>query len=688
MASPITAGLAAMVLAVHPELTPLQLRQRIMDTTDYIYDVNSDLDGMLGTGRVNAFTAAMYDLIPKLTIEEFHLEEVQGNGDGIPNPGEEINFTMLLQNQYFTYGFWAPATNVIAHFSTDNPGITLTNTDVNFGDIGQVGSAWNTNSPLIITSEEDLTNLTIPLHIVIEANQDAEYPYHQEYDINVHLSMMQQGWPVEIGGASESAPTIVDLDNDGQNEVVFGTANGKLYAVNGLGQNISGFPVENLGSSVKTVAIDDINNDGYPEIVSVTASGILTVTDKDGQQVWQQNLSQMVRVNPIIVTINGDKKIIVACQTNKIFVFNSDGTNFENYPIDTDAGTFLAPAIGDLNQDGNLDLMVFASNRNLHAITIASGEELPGWPVSLSSSSVSGGILFTQINNSPALMLPLSTKVIALDSSGNFIFTKDLETDQTRGEIVSGDINGDGIKDYVFNVFSGKAYAIDSQGNTLENFPIEMSFNIDSSPILVDMNQDGTSEILFGDNEGFFNSLDYTGTQTPNFPVDAISAIKNAAAIGDIDNDGDPEIVFANQTSFYALDIRNVASVISWPTYRENNRRWGNDTVAPSSSDNDNIAQLQSNLGSAYPNPFITSKNKSDISIRYYLNESQNVKIEIYNIKGQKVNTIENNYQESGNHIVKWNLTNYHGQKVSSGIYLYRMITPKKVYTNKLVILK
>ncbi|MBK9356735.1 MAG: S8 family serine peptidase [Bacteroidales bacterium] len=60
MASPIVAGLAGLVLSINQELTPAQVENIIKTTTDDIYPLNPDYTGMLGTGRINAYQAALH----------------------------------------------------------------------------------------------------------------------------------------------------------------------------------------------------------------------------------------------------------------------------------------------------------------------------------------------------------------------------------------------------------------------------------------------------------------------------------------------------------------------------------------------------------------------------------------------------------------------------------------------------
>lgn len=84
-----------------------------------------------------------------------------------------------------------------------------------------------------------------------------------------------------------------------------------------------------------------------------------------------------------------------------------------------------------------------------------------------------------------------------------------------------------------------------------------------------------------------------------------------------------------------------------------------------------------------YPNPF-----NPITSIQYGLTEASNVRVSIYNILGQEVATLVNEYQEAGNRSVRWNGTDHYGSKVSSGIYLYRIQAGNFTKTMKMVLLK
>jgi len=66
-------------------------------------------------------------------------------------------------------------------------------------------------------------------------------------------------------------------------------------------------------------------------------------------------------------------------------------------------------------------------------------------------------------------------------------------------------------------------------------------------------------------------------------------------------------------------------------------------------------------------------------TINYELNNSGFVQLEVYNIKDQIVNTLVNEEMNAGKHSAVWNGLNNEGNKVVSGLYLYKLYVNGKI---------
>lgn len=94
--------------------------------------------------------------------------------------------------------------------------------------------------------------------------------------------------------------------------------------------------------------------------------------------------------------------------------------------------------------------------------------------------------------------------------------------------------------------------------------------------------------------------------------------------------------------------------------------------------ENDNSMPSEYKLEQNYPNPFNPST-----SIQYSLKESAKVDLVVYNMLGQKVLTLVNEFQNTGNHQIKFDASH-----LASGIYIYRIKTNNFTASKKLLLLK
>jgi len=99
-------------------------------------------------------------------------------------------------------------------------------------------------------------------------------------------------------------------------------------------------------------------------------------------------------------------------------------------------------------------------------------------------------------------------------------------------------------------------------------------------------------------------------------------------------------------------------------------------------SEDDMIPAITKLLGN-YPNPF-----NPETNIKFNLSAAENVKLTIFNIKGQKVNTIIDDILPAGVHSVRWNGKDFNNRNVSSGLYFYTMEAEKYSTTKKMMLLK
>ena len=88
-------------------------------------------------------------------------------------------------------------------------------------------------------------------------------------------------------------------------------------------------------------------------------------------------------------------------------------------------------------------------------------------------------------------------------------------------------------------------------------------------------------------------------------------------------------------------------------------------------------------LGQNYPNPFNPST-----QIEFVLEDHGLYTLEIFDIRGNVIRVLQTGAGIPGKYKVTWDSKDKVGNKVPSGIYFYRLSTPTKIQTNRMILLK
>lgn len=86
----------------------------------------------------------------------------------------------------------------------------------------------------------------------------------------------------------------------------------------------------------------------------------------------------------------------------------------------------------------------------------------------------------------------------------------------------------------------------------------------------------------------------------------------------------------------------------------------------------------QIELNQNYPNPF-----NPETTISFYLPESADIKLSVFNVVGQPISVLEEGFLTAGEHQYLWNASGY-----PSGMYIYQLEIGNKVMTRKMTLVK
>jgi hypothetical protein len=362
---------------------------------------------------------------------------------------------------------------------------------------------------------------------------------------------VKSGWPVIMGenipdgipDGIRSSPAVGDIDGDGDLEIVSTTYDRIIRAYHHDGTYVDGWPISRdngdpiLRGGESTAAIGDIDNDGLNEIVIGTFSPPWNGDKRDGPFPAQYN--------------NPDYSL------STVWALNGDSSLVEGWPVITEMVVRSSPALGDIDGDGDLEVIVgtgdyynYVNGRRVYAWH-GDGTAVAGWP-----RPTSGNML-----SSPAL----------------------------------GDIDEDGILDVVIGC-GGEGWESDKDcrfmygwrgdGTNLPGFPVSAPKTMQHPPVLADIDGDDHLEIIqtshldssiyvFQHNGKNANpQIDQSRTLPRNIPTTPL--------ISDIDNDGILEMVVAGEKKDGAPAIFIFqesglydSDIMQWPQFHQNSARTG-----------------------------------------------------------------------------------------------------------------
>jgi len=688
--SPITAGAAALLWSKFPDAENDWIVDRIISTADEFSDMTGScsagsLEGMLGSGRLNVFKALSAGIFPSLTIDGMNFQN-DTDGDGVFNPGEQIKLKLIIANGEG----WADAENVVCTIESNDDRIAVIDNTISFDNPIPAGeSSFTLIDHFLLYAFDDATLGNVPCTVTITAGTSEPY-YVIQYSVDIELSLNQFGYPVQ-GIVVKSSPLIADLDDNSLSEIYFGGDDDKLHGYQIAGLELYGFPIEAGDNIRSSPAAGDVDGDGDKEIVFGSNDGKLYVVNTNGSQVLAYTQSGEITGAPSLGNFDSDEALEIIFTTyvgseGKVYGINSDGTAIDSFPVDLGEKMMVGAALGDLDADGSLDIVVATWDDNIYALN-GDGTVKTGFPVTT-----------THRFNAPPTLADLDgdndLEIIAGNDDGDlYVLHHDGTSmnsfstgDDIRGGISVADLDDDGSLEILIVGYNDNLHVWNPLSNTeLAGFPIDLGYNSLSGPAVADLDNDGDLEIVTAMKQGSIFVFNHDGTNFPSFPTSVAGDIESSPAIGDLDNDGDYEIVIGTTQGLQVIDIKSdKGEMHSWKMHRGNLERTGYVDFTLTSVDEGELSfPTRFEVSSNYPNPFNPSTNV-DIAIP----EDGNLNVSIYDLSGRLINTLINDNLVAGNYKATWHGKNQMGHNVPSGIYLMKIVSGKQFKTQKLALIK
>ncbi|MBK9228555.1 MAG: T9SS type A sorting domain-containing protein [Ignavibacteria bacterium] len=245
-----------------------------------------------------------------------------------------------------------------------------------------------------------------------------------------------------------------------------------------------------------------------------------------------------------------------------IQAWNLDGSNVTGWPVSLSYNAQGAPSYGDIDGDGQAEIVLGTSNfvGNAGAIYAfeKNGTPVTGFPIV--NGATGRTIVLADLDNNGALEIISNKRIYPIGEvwvyRGNGTaypgWPKTLDHVPASSSAV-GDITGDGIPEIVSESYLS-LYAWDRNGNPVTGFPFTMpngDVNSYSSPVLADVDNDNVREIIFGSHAssggGFVYILKNNGTILNGWPKQTNWWVYGPPVLGYINGDNVIDIVVGDQ---------------------------------------------------------------------------------------------------------------------------------------------
>ncbi|NIA12805.1 MAG: PQQ-binding-like beta-propeller repeat protein [Nitrospiraceae bacterium] len=249
----------------------------------------------------------------------------------------------------------------------------------------------------------------------------------------------------ELAPYGRSGPNVADLDGDGRAEVLITRSNvGNATCLIALDGATGAFKwrTQDVMQGYVSNAVGDFDGDGTYEVIHTDKGNHVYCENADGTRRWTAELSgRGIFWAPCIADFDGDGRLEVAtgmrgkdATRNACFYVLGDDGSVE-HALDLGSGANAAPAVGDIDGDGELELIAVTEGPNQVQVLTWNASGRIAWPSLRGNSRMTANMGFPMGSAQPA-----PERAAEADERravlGQNVWSLDLDTASTQDALV------------------------------------------------------------------------------------------------------------------------------------------------------------------------------------------------------------------------------------------------------------
>jgi hypothetical protein len=333
------------------------------------------------------------------------------------------------------------------------------------------------------------------------------------------------GWPKTVSPyAADCAPAFGDIDGDGFGEIIVTThgltSGGYIYAFKRNGTPVTGFPI-NHGYTSRTPVLADLNNDGKLEIIvnlRTYPTGSVYIYKYDGTVLtgWPKAIGHVPASSAAVGDINGDNipEIIMESYTG-LYAWTPAGDSIPGFPFmmpNGDVNSYSSPVLADLDGDSKREIIfgTHVSGAGGYVYVLKqNGTVMTGWPKT-TGNWIYGPPAVGFVNNDNVLDIVVGDQIASMtpmdmvygwDKNGNVLSGFPIgPLNAINCQVILGDLDNDTYTELMFDDNTQTAnrgkYLIYNHDGTLNFIQETNGTSFFMTPCLTDINRNGTLDII------------------------------------------------------------------------------------------------------------------------------------------------------------------------------------------------